>query len=139
MNLKRLAPCRFERWREEVERLSHTVNDPDMFDRIKEALLNRRAFFFESEHGIAVLKPCATHALAWVAISSNHCGRIGLESYFSELEFLAQVAGSPALQFWTTRKGFTRICQRRGYQSCASEWRGTPITVWEKPLCLMTL
>ncbi|WP_339898289.1 hypothetical protein [uncultured Gilvimarinus sp.] len=81
-----------------------------------------------------MLRPYPGYMLAWVAISGDHKSRIGLNAYFEELERLAIIAGSPALQFWTVRRGFSRICKQRGYHSRQSEWHGVPITIWEKSL-----
>src|SRR5690554_2495446 len=135
MNLRRLPAPEVVGRRESIARLGSTINDPDLYQNIEKALLNRRAFFFESADGFAVLKPYPDYMLVWVAISHHSNYRRGIhERYFTELEQLSRIAASPAIRFWTVRRGFSRICQNLGYESRRITHNDRPITIWEKSL-----
>lgn len=132
MLLQLQDPKDIERYAGPIRSIGDEANDHDLYDRIQEALHERRAFFFESPDGFAVLKPMAYRKLlVWVAWSRHSCDR-GL--YGDEIEQLARDIEADSLEFWSNRRGFHRIAPHFGYRPTESEWCGQPITIWRKRL-----
>jgi len=123
-------PALIDGYVSEITSIGESVNDPQLFNRIQKACLNKQAFLFVSRDGFVVLKPMAgKRLLIWVACSFLHTNRL---SYLYEIERFARDIDARILVFWSNRRGFNRLSL--GFSSVESEWMGRPITVWSKHL-----
>ena len=120
-----------DREKDRINRIGDRVNHPDLFSDIKEACLNKRAFFFAFEKGFFVLHPKPGAVLVWVAASYSPVDRWLVQD---AIERLCLEVGAHTIEFYTARKGFDRVAKALGYAPCASTWRGVPLTVWRKTL-----
>lgn len=117
--------------KDRINRIGERVNDPDLFKNIKEACLNKRAFFFAFEKGFFVLRPRPGAVLVWVAASYSPANRLAVQSI---IEDLVREIGGQCIEFWTVRPGFNRVARSLGYSPAPDIWRGVPVTVWRKNL-----
>lgn len=128
MNELFLAPAVIiDRVRPHIESIN-----PDIFQEVKEACEQSRAFLFVCDLGFVVLKPCGTEdypgILVWLACSFKHIDR----GYFQEqIDRLANSVEARYLEVWSTRKGWKRILPGMGYTP--QEPNGK-YSVWRKPL-----
>lgn len=120
-----------DREKDRINRIGDRVNHPDLFRDIKEACLNKRAFFFAFEKGFFVLRPRPNSVLVWAAASYSPVNRLAVQSL---IEDLVREIGGQCIEFWTVRPGFNRVARSPGYSPRPDIWRGVPVTVWRKTL-----
>lgn len=130
MKLRLADPAAIKSKVAEISRIGSSVNDPNLYQRIEEACLNKQAFLFLSQDGFVILKPVSgPGVLVWVAHSYSAVDRL---SYIYEIERFAREIDAKHLTFWSNRKGFFKIIPQYGFTSLSAQWMGEPITVWSK-------
>ena len=99
MNLRLATPSRIQDCKYQITKIGNAVNDPEMFERVKEACLDRRAFLFVGPEGFTVLKPIAGPAvLSWCSHTNR---RADLFMYQQEIERLSRMIQAEWIEFWT--------------------------------------
>lgn len=130
MRLVLAKPDKVSNYENELKAIGSKVNDPDLFERIRKACLNRRAFLFEGPEGFTVLRPITGPAvLSWASYTRE---KADLATYQKEVELLSKEIGAKWIEFWTVRPGFKRVATKLGYTSREDTWKGVPVTVWKK-------
>ncbi len=119
------------KFRQQINEIGNTVNDPDLFENIKEACLEKRAFLFSESTSFAVLSFKHVSLFVWVAGSAMSNG---MANYLPTFEQMGRDVGSTYIEFWSIRKGFFKLLPPLGWTHIQSEWNGIPITVWSKTL-----
>lgn len=132
MRLYLAAPEQIDEFQQQVRDIGERVNDPDLFEHIKEDLRRQRAFLFRSktEPAMLVAKPVSgPGVLIWVGVS---LGRCDLRRYMLEVDLLSRKIGARFVEFLTVRKGFAKKMPALGYHPTPSEWNTVPLTCWRK-------
>lgn len=135
MRLRKVSPDLVDRDKPLIDDIGRRINDPDLFTRIHEALLKRRAFLFQSEDFFVVLAPHPDYMLGWVAGShSKELNFSRLRSYLKEVERLVLIGGCRVMRTLSVRSGWEKIYGKAGY-TCRKEMiDGFLFDVWEKGL-----
>lgn len=135
MLLRKVDPGEVERDKPLIDNIARRIQEPDMYDRIREALHNRRAFLFQSEDVFTVLTPHPDYMLCWALGSHTQAlNRQRQQYYLKEVERLALIGGARFLRIWSVRKGFSRILRGNGYIQFEVNHNGIGFDVWEKLL-----
>ncbi|ENU0907747.1 hypothetical protein OGW06_06180 [Citrobacter sp. Cf128] len=99
-----------------INRVAADVNEPDLFERIKDACRKKQAFCFGDENTLAVLRLMdldgEKYMLVWLGISS---GTGALAKFNPIVTELTRAAGAGWFEFCTTRRGFVRVAGKLGF------------------------
>ncbi|MEG0716736.1 MAG: hypothetical protein RSE33_10250 [Hafnia sp.] len=99
-----------------INRVAADVNEPDLFEKIKDACRKKQAFCFGDENTRVVLRLMARdgekYMLVWLGIS---CGAGALEKFNPVVTDISRAAGAGWFEFCTTRRGFMRVAGRMGF------------------------
>lgn len=128
MKFRLRNPARIDLYADPISEIGESVNDPTLFDRVKEACLNRRAFLFVSPECFLVLKPFSDSVLVWVACAN---ARINHNEFIVDLNQLCTDVSAKKVFFYSNRRGFEKLAKKFGFISSPSMWMGKPILMWE--------
>lgn len=138
MYLHPASPHAIDRWRAEIVSISKSTNEPELFDNVKKACLNRRAFLFVCSDGFAVLEPVVRDSIGrgvniWLAFSrdQNTWGK-----YLPDVENLTRNIGGSYVELSTARKGYFRRAPKYGLELVGEPEvvNGATIYTWRKRL-----
>ncbi|MDT7375799.1 hypothetical protein [Citrobacter freundii] len=99
-----------------INRVAADVNEPDLFERIKDACRKKQAFCFGDENTRVVLRLMERdgekYMLVWLGISS---GTGALAKFNPIVTELTRAAGAGWFEFCTIRRGFVRVAGKLGF------------------------
>lgn len=99
-----------------INKVAGDVNEPELFENIKDACRKKQAFCFGDETTRVVLKLMEregkNYMLVWLGVST---GIGALEKFNPIVTELACVAGAGWFEFCTTRRGFIRAAGKLGF------------------------
>ncbi|UXD25304.1 hypothetical protein FORC065_2500 [Yersinia enterocolitica] len=105
-----------------LARILRDTQDPSLLLNIRHACHQQQAFWFSAADAVLVLRPRVSdgmpYVLVWLAVSTR---RKGLEHYLPTLQYLTRRMGGRWAEFYTVRRGFTRIAGRLGFERMADE------------------
>lgn len=116
-----------------VDDIAERISDPGLYRDVTKALLNRRAFLFQSPDFFCVLMPKSDCMLGWVAGShTSDLSFARLRRYMGEAERLASIGGASVFVTLSVRKGWEKIYGRAGYSQEKKMIDGLCFDVWTK-------
>ncbi|MBJ9128697.1 hypothetical protein [Citrobacter freundii] len=108
-----------------INRVAADVNEPDLFEKIKDACRKKQAFCFGDENTRVVLRLMdrdgEKYMLVWLGIS---CGSGALEKFNPVVADISRAAGAGWFEFCTTRHGFVRVAGKLGFIRLADDEQG---------------
>lgn len=108
-----------------INRVAADVNEPDLFERIKDTCRKKQAFCFGDENTRVVLRLIdrdgEKYMLVWLGIS---CGIGALAKFNPIVTELTRAAGAEWFEFCTTRRGFARVAGIMGFIRQPDDERG---------------
>lgn len=138
MNLRPAPPDALDQWRSEIISISKPINEPELFENVKKACLNRRAFLFVCSDGFAVLEPVVREPIGkgvniWLAFSR---GKDTWGKHLPEVELLARRIGGAYVELSAARKGYFRRAPKYGFELAGEPEvvNGATIYTWRKRL-----
>ena len=118
-----------ERLKEPINRVSQLANDPQLYDTIDQACLNKQAFLFLSVDGFFVLRPRVRRQSQFIELTIAVCkGGNGILHYQPYIIELAKKGRAEFIEFLTARKGLDRVAPtfgwtKYGYHQSLAIWR----------------
>lgn len=108
-----------------INKVATDVNEPDLFENIKDACRKKQAFCFGDETTRVVLKLMEReglrYMLVWLGVST---GIGALEKFNPIVTEISRAAGAEWFEFCTTRRGFLRIAGKLGFVRQPDDVRG---------------
>lgn len=99
-----------------INKIATDVNEPDLFENIKDACRKKQAFCFGDETTRVVLKLMdregVRYMLVWLGVST---GIGALEKFNPIVTEISRAASAEWFEFCTTRRGFLRVSGRLGF------------------------
>lgn len=108
-----------------IDKVASDVNEPDLFENIKDACRKKQAFCFGDETTRVVLKLMeregVRYMLVWLGVST---GIGALEKFNPIVTEISRAAGAEWFEFCTTRRGFLRVAGKLGFVRQPDDVRG---------------
>lgn len=126
-----LTLCRFQKvkatLKPHIDAVGRKVNDPNLFDDIRQSCADRRAFLLMSKDGYIILKPQVKSGLIKTIVWFAYSERPGaMFKYRKEIERLCRENGSTLIEWWSCSQALDLFSEKHNYQKA--------MTVWSKEL-----
>jgi len=117
----------FERLETDLNRIALSAGLPKSTQSIIKRIKREEAFLLSSGQGFVIIQSVTQDGeKICIVLAAYSIEEDSFVKYEPQVEHFARSLGCEYLDFWTHRKGFSRLAPKRGYKQ--------QFTVWRKPI-----